>query len=51
MKGVTVKKQQKTDKPLKLEKEVLLVLSQPELQKAVGGLSFVSCDTMRVSCG
>lgn len=38
-----MKKQQTMKKSLRLNKEALLLLIQPELQKVVGGLSNDSC--------
>jgi len=42
-KEIPLKKQQTMKKSLKLNKEALLLLSLPELQKVVGGLSNDSC--------
>jgi len=38
-----LKKQQNTKKRLRLTKEALLLLNQPQLQNVVGGLSNDSC--------
>lgn len=43
LKGDTVKKQQTMKKRLKLNREALLRLSEPELQKVVG--ASLSCDS------
>ena len=43
MKGDTVKKQQNMKRSLKLDKEAIVLLSQPGLQKVVGGFSHGSC--------
>jgi hypothetical protein len=51
-KGATVKKNEKTKRSLRLEKEVLLELSAAKLQKVVGGLSFVdTCGGTAFICG
>lgn len=42
-KEIPLKKLQNMKKRLKLTKEALLLLSQPDLQKVIGGLSNDSC--------